>query len=83
LLSLSSATYGNSGYRLRGQQFTDAAGRYYLETIVPGEYPGCLANPYTGSGYRYVVRTDNPRQPRCLVVSWLPRAHVALGKRHP
>ena len=33
-------TYDNSGYRLRGHQSTDAAGRYSLETIVPGEYPG-------------------------------------------
>jgi protocatechuate 3,4-dioxygenase beta subunit len=33
-------TYDNSGYRLRGNQLTDAAGRYHLETIVPGEYPG-------------------------------------------
>jgi len=28
--------YDNVGYRLRGHQFTDAAGRYRLETIVPG-----------------------------------------------
>src|SRR5438046_9262947 len=33
-------TYDNSGYRLRGHQLTDAAGRYSLETILPGEYPG-------------------------------------------
>jgi protocatechuate 3,4-dioxygenase beta subunit len=32
--------YDNSGYRLRGHQFTDSAGRYRLETIVPGVYPG-------------------------------------------
>lgn len=32
--------YDNNGYRLRGHQLTDAAGRYSLETIVPGEYPG-------------------------------------------
>jgi len=32
--------YDNSGYRLRGHQFTDAAGKYRLETIVPGLYPG-------------------------------------------
>ena len=33
-------SYDNSGYRLRGHQLTDAAGRYNLETILPGEYPG-------------------------------------------
>ena len=32
--------YDNAGYRLRGHQFTDAQGRYTLETIFPGEYPG-------------------------------------------
>ncbi len=32
--------YDNAGYRLRGHQFTDARGIYYLETIIPGRYPG-------------------------------------------
>jgi protocatechuate 3,4-dioxygenase beta subunit len=32
--------YDNRGYRLRGHQLTDDAGRYRLETIVPGLYPG-------------------------------------------
>ena len=32
--------YDGEGYRLRGHLFTDAAGRYRLETIVPGRYPG-------------------------------------------
>ncbi|HET7771071.1 MAG TPA: dioxygenase [Chloroflexota bacterium] len=32
--------YDNRGYRLRGHQFTDEQGRYRLETIVPGLYPG-------------------------------------------
>jgi hypothetical protein len=32
--------YDNQGYRLRGHQFTDAQGRYRLETVVPGVYPG-------------------------------------------
>lgn len=32
--------YDNAGYRLRGHQFTDEAGRYRVETIVPGAYPG-------------------------------------------
>lgn len=30
--------YDNVGYRLRGHQFTDAQGRYYLETVLPGIY---------------------------------------------
>ena len=32
--------YDNSGFRLRGHQFTDADGRYRLKTIVPGNYDG-------------------------------------------
>ncbi len=32
--------YDNAGFRLRGHQFTDASGRYTLETVVPAEYPG-------------------------------------------
>jgi protocatechuate 3,4-dioxygenase beta subunit len=32
--------YDNSGFRLRGHQFTDAVRKYRLETIVPGVYPG-------------------------------------------
>jgi protocatechuate 3,4-dioxygenase beta subunit len=32
--------YDNDGYRLRGHQFTDEAGRFHLETVVPGLYPG-------------------------------------------
>ena len=32
--------YDNAGYRLRGHQFTDAQGRYRLDSIVPGLYPG-------------------------------------------
>ena len=30
----------NAGYRLRGHQFTDQDGRFTLQTIVPGLYPG-------------------------------------------
>ncbi|HEU0296619.1 MAG TPA: hypothetical protein VFR47_28035 [Anaerolineales bacterium] len=30
--------YDNASYRLRGHQFTDSQGRYYLETILPGLY---------------------------------------------
>lgn len=30
--------YDNQGYRLRGHQFTDTQGRYYLETVLPGLY---------------------------------------------
>jgi len=32
--------YDNAAFRLRGHQLTDAEGRYRLETILPGIYPG-------------------------------------------
>jgi len=32
--------YDNSGFRLRGHQFTDTEGRYRLRSVVPGNYPG-------------------------------------------
>jgi len=32
--------YDLRGFKLRGHQFTDAEGRYRLDTIVPGLYPG-------------------------------------------
>ena len=32
--------YDNSGYTLRGHQYTDANGKYELTTVVPGLYPG-------------------------------------------
>ena len=32
--------YDNVGFKLRGHQFADAEGRYRLETIMPGLYPG-------------------------------------------
>jgi protocatechuate 3,4-dioxygenase beta subunit len=33
-------TYDNSGYTLRGHQYTDANGFFTLTTVVPGLYPG-------------------------------------------
>ena len=32
--------YDNRGFRYRGHQFTDAEGRWRLETILPAEYTG-------------------------------------------
>jgi protocatechuate 3,4-dioxygenase beta subunit len=36
----SQGQYDNNGYTLRGYQLTDAQGRYTVETVVPGLYPG-------------------------------------------
>ena len=35
-----SGAYDNSGYTLRGHQYTDDNGNYTLTTVVPGLYPG-------------------------------------------
>ena len=32
--------YDNSGYVLRGHQYTNNSGKYALETVLPGSYPG-------------------------------------------
>jgi protocatechuate 3,4-dioxygenase beta subunit len=32
--------YDTRGFKLRGHQFTDADGRWWFDTIVPGLYPG-------------------------------------------
>src|SRR5205823_8563378 len=47
--------YDNAGYRLRGHQFADEAGRYLLETIVPGLYPGRTRH--------FHVKVQAPNQP--------------------
>ena len=47
--------YDNAGYRLRGHQFTDDQGRYILETIVPGLYPGRTRHIH--------VKVQAPNQP--------------------
>jgi protocatechuate 3,4-dioxygenase beta subunit len=46
--------YDNSGYTFRGHQFTDEEGRYQLETIAPGLYPGRTRHIH--------VRVQPPRQ---------------------
>jgi len=45
--------YDNDGFRLRGHQFTDQQGRYRLETVVAGLYPGRTRH--------YHVRVQAPR----------------------
>lgn len=35
-----SGIYDNASYRLRGYVLTDAQGRFTIDTIIPGQYPG-------------------------------------------
>ncbi len=56
--------YDNSGFRLRGHQFTDAKGVYRLETIVPGVYPGRTRHIH--------VKVQAPRQPVLTTQLYFP-----------
>jgi protocatechuate 3,4-dioxygenase beta subunit len=56
--------YDNQGYRLRGHQFTDAKGRFRLETIVPGLY--------TGRTRHIHVKVQAPHQPVLTTQLYFP-----------
>jgi protocatechuate 3,4-dioxygenase beta subunit len=56
--------YDNAGYRLRGHQFADETGRYHLETIVPGLYPGRTRHIH--------VRVQAPDQPVLTTQLYFP-----------
>jgi protocatechuate 3,4-dioxygenase beta subunit len=56
--------YDNVGYRLRGHQFTDAAGRYTLQTVVPGLYPGRTRH--------FHVKVQAPNQPILTTQLYFP-----------
>jgi protocatechuate 3,4-dioxygenase beta subunit len=56
--------YDNRGYRLRGHQFTDDEGRYQLETIVPGIYPGRTRHIH--------VKVQAPNQPVLTTQLYFP-----------
>ena len=59
-----SGEYDNVGYRLRGHQFTDDAGRYSLETVVPGLYPGRTRH--------FHVKVQAPNQPILTTQLYFP-----------
>ena len=56
--------YDNVGYRLRGHQFADEDGRYRLETIVPGLYPGRTRHIH--------VHAQGPNMPRLTTQMYWP-----------
>ena len=56
--------YDNVGYRLRGHFFTDEAGRYSLETIMPGLYPGRTRH--------FHVKVQAPNQPVLTTQLYFP-----------
>jgi protocatechuate 3,4-dioxygenase beta subunit len=56
--------YDNAGFRLRGHQFADADGRYRLETIMPGLYPGRTRHIH--------VKVQAPNQPVLTTQLYFP-----------
>jgi protocatechuate 3,4-dioxygenase beta subunit len=56
--------YDNVGSKLRGHQFTDEAGRYTLETVVPGRYPGRTRHLH--------VKVQAPNQPALTTQLYFP-----------
>ena len=56
--------YDNAGYRLRGHQFADDQGRFRLETIVPGMYPGRTRHIH--------VKVQAPNQPALTTQLYFP-----------
>lgn len=56
--------YDNQGYRLRGHQFADDQGRFTLETIVPGLYPGRTRH--------FHVKVQAPNQPVLTTQLYFP-----------
>ncbi|MEU5844977.1 dioxygenase [Saccharopolyspora shandongensis] len=56
--------YDNTGYTLRGHQFTDAEGRFRLDTIVAGLYPGRTRHIH--------VKAQAPNQPILTTQLYFP-----------
>ncbi len=56
--------YDNIGYKLRGHQFSDDQGRYTLETVVPGLYPGRTRH--------FHVKVQAPNQPVLTTQLYFP-----------
>ena len=56
--------YDNTGFRLRGHQVADERGRYRVETIIPGLYPGRTRHIH--------VRVQAPNQPALTTQLYFP-----------
>ena len=73
--------YDNSGFKLRGWELTDAQGRYWFDTVVPGEYPGRTPHIHvkvTAPGRRTLTTQllSAERDGQCA------RLHLQLRARH-
>ena len=59
-----SGVYDNVGSKLRGHQYTDNSGRYSLETVIPGLYPGRTRH--------FHVRVQAPNRPILTTQLYFP-----------
>lgn len=60
----SNGEYDNTGFRFRGHQYTDKDGRYSLETVIPGTYPGRTPHIH--------VKVQAPNRPPLTTQLYLP-----------
>lgn len=56
--------YDNTTYKWRGYQLTDDAGRYAMETVIPGLYPGRTRHIH--------VKVQAPNQPELTTQLYFP-----------
>ncbi|MGD1951011.1 MAG: hypothetical protein ACFB14_15370 [Leptolyngbyaceae cyanobacterium] len=63
--------YDNRGYTFRGHQFTDAEGRYRIETIVPGIYSGRTRH--------FHIKVQAPNQPVLTTQLYFPEESANQG----
>ncbi len=56
--------YDNHNFRLRGHQYVDGEGRFHLETVLPGYYPGRT--------YHIHVKVQAPGQPILTTQLYFP-----------
>jgi protocatechuate 3,4-dioxygenase beta subunit len=78
--------YDNAGYTLRGHQFTDGQGRYYLETVIPGLYSSrpirhIHVKVQPPNGEVLTTQLYFPDQPiENLTVQLIPQGEYQLGR---
>jgi protocatechuate 3,4-dioxygenase beta subunit len=63
--------YDNDGYRLRGHQFSDEAGRYRLDTVLPAAYGGRPRHIH--------VKVQPPGGPILTTQLYFPQDPLAAG----
>jgi len=81
------AYYDNTGFRLRGHQFTGPDGRYQLVTVIPSEYDDFLKSPdgETRKVYRTAhihVKVKGPERATLTTQLYFPEGEGNSRDRH-